>query len=210
MTALLLLVTIFALAVSAFCSGSETGFLSVRRERVLHIARAGGARAKIIFRAISDLGRTTTAILVGNNLANVTYSSCISALGARMFADSLIVDSILSVCAAIILLFIGEFLPKLLCSARPLRQLLRMAPAWSIFERIFVPVGSVVQCLIEWMMPRKGEKSRMTPEMVLKVLADRKEGVRLSSIERRLIERLMILRSKGEFITPESLISAID
>lgn len=73
-----------------------------------------------------------------------------------------------------------------------------------------MPVGSVVQCLIEWMMPRKGEKSRMTPEMVLKVLADRKEGVRLSSIERRLIERLMILRSKGEFITPESLISALD
>ncbi len=210
MTIFLFIVAFLALASSAFCSGVEMGFLSVRRGRVLHVAREGGVRAKIILKAISDLGRTTTAILVGNNLANVTYSSSMSALGALLFAESSIMTCIFSLGAAILLLCMGEFLPKLLFSARPLRRLLRLAPIWSIFARIFTPVGSVVQLLIERMTPRKPERAKMTPEKVLKVLEDRKEGVHLSKFERILVERLMILRMKGEFITPESLVSALD
>ena len=71
-TFLLFLIAAGALAVAAFCAGAETGFLSVGRGRVLHVARAGSARAKIVFTAIFNLGRTTTALLVGNNLASVT------------------------------------------------------------------------------------------------------------------------------------------
>ena len=71
-TFLLFLVAVGALTVAAFCAGAETGFLSVGRGRVLHVAREGSARAKIVFTAIFNLGRTTTALLVGNNLASVT------------------------------------------------------------------------------------------------------------------------------------------
>ena len=71
-TFLLFVAAVAALAAAAFCAGAETGFLSVGRGRVLHAAREGSARAKIVFSAIFDLGRTTTALLVGNNLASVT------------------------------------------------------------------------------------------------------------------------------------------
>ncbi len=210
MTVVLFVVAVLALAASAFCSGVEMGFLSVSRGRVLHVAREGGLRAKVIFKAISDLGRTTTAILVGNNLANVTYSSSMSALGALLFPESSIMTLIFSFGAAILLLFMGEFLPKLLCSARPLRRLLHLAPIWSVFAKIFVPIGSVVQLLIEHVASKKPERAKMTPENVLKVLEDRKEGVHLSKFERMLVERLMILRMRGEFVTPESLVSVLD
>ena len=211
MIAFLLLVTALgALALAAFCAGSETGFLSVRRERVLHAARAGGVRAKVVFAAISNLGRTTTALLVGNNLANVTYSSSAAALTARLVGASRIGSIVASLVVALLLLMLGEFLPKLFCSARPLRRTLLLAPYWRIFERVFVPVGALVQRVIERLMPKSEMKPKMTPEAVLKILEDRKDGVRLSDFESALIGRIMVLRAKGEFIVPEAVLSALD
>ena len=52
--------------------------------------------------------------------------------------------------------------------------------------------------------------SKMTPEAVLKILEDRKDGVRLSDFESALIGRIMVLRAKGEFIVPEAVLSALD
>ena len=210
MTILLFLVVVLALAMAAFCAGCETGFLSVRRGRVIHMAREGGARAKIIYEAISNMGRTTTALLVGNNLAAVCYSSASSALVAALFADSPAMQFVLSTVSALAILFLGEFLPKLFCSARPLRRLLRLAPFWPFFAKVFAPVGTLVQWIVERLMPRREAKARMTPEAVLKILEDRKDGVRLSDFESVLIRRIMQLRSKGEFVVPDTLLPALD
>ena len=209
-TFLLFLVAIAALAVAAFCAGAETGFLSVGRGRVLHMAREGGARAKIIFSAVFDLGRTTTALLVGNNLASVTYSAATAALTARLCGSSRIGSAISSLVVALVLLMLGEFLPKLFCAASPLRRLLALAPYWKVFSRIFVPVGTIVQAIVERLMPKRDSKFRMTPEFVLKILEDRKDGVKLSDFERALIHRIMELRAKGEFVIPETLLPALD
>jgi len=210
MSVLLLLVAAAALAAAAFCAGAETGFMSVRRGRVLHMAREGGARATVLYAAISDLGRTVTALLVGNNLASVTYSSAMAALTARVFADRSLAQAVASFLVALVLLMLGEFLPKLFCAARPLRRLLQLAPYWSVFARVFVPVGSLVQVIIERLMPQKEVKVRVTPEAILKILDDRKDGVKLSDLESALIGRILKLRANGEFIIPENLLSAVD
>ena len=210
MTILLFLVVVLALAMAAFCAGCETGFLSVRRGRIIHMAREGGARAKIIYEAISNMGRTTTALLVGNNLAAVCYSSASSALVAALFADSPAMQFVLSTMSALAILFLGEFLPKLLCAARPLRRLLWLAPAWRMFARVFAPVGAAVQLVMERVLPKRETKQKMTPESVLKILKDRKDGVKLSDFESALIGRIMVLRAKGEFVVPETLLTALD
>ena len=209
-TFLLFLIAAAALALAAFCAGAETGFLSVRRGRVLHMAREGGVRAKIVYTAISDLGRTTTALLVGNNLASVTYSAAAAALTARLFGSSRIGSILASLVVALLLLMLGEFLPKLFCSTRPLRRMLALAPYWAVFARVFVPVGALVQRVIERLMPKQEAKPKMTPETVLKILEDRKDGVRLSDLESALIGRIMVLRAKGEFVVPETLLPALD
>ena len=209
-TFLLFIVAAAALAVAAFCAGAETGFLSVGRGRVLHASRVGSARAKIVFTAIFNLGRTTTALLVGNNLASVTYSAATAALTARLFGSSRIMSAISSLVVALLLLVLGEFLPKLFCAARPLRRMLALAPYWEVFARIFVPVGTVVAAVVERLMPKREARVRMTPEFVLKILEDRKDGVKLSDFESVLIRRLMQLRAKGEFVVPDTLLPALD
>ena len=88
--------------------------------------------------------------------------------------------------------------------------MLGLAPYWKVFAKIFVPVGSVVQRIIERLMPKHEAKPRMTPEVVLKILEDRKDGVKLSDFESVLIRRILQLRAKGAFVTPDALLSALD
>jgi len=206
----LIIVTIGALALAAFCAGAETGFLSIRRGRLIHLVRAGGRRAAILHTAYQNLGQTTTALLVGNNLASVTYSSASAALSSVLFADAPAARSVWGVCAAFAILYLGEFAPKLLCASRPLRRMLALAPFWKAFSPVFVPVGAVILQLIGRFIPKREGGIRVTPDIVLKILADRKDGVKLSNLEGVLIGRILELRSKGSLVTPDSLLPVLD
>ena len=211
MSAVLLALAMFvSLVAAAFCAGIETGFLSVSRGRILHMARQGGARAKIVQRALAELPRTLTALLVGNNLAAVSYSSASAALSASAFAGAPAAQAAWGAAAAFAMLCIGEFLPKLFLSARPLSRTLALAPCWKAASRALVPFGSVVQSAISRFLPRREPRARMTPEAVLKILEDRRDGVRLTDFESALVGRIMVLRARGEAVTPESLLSALD
>ena len=81
---------------------------------------------------------------------------------------------------------------------------------WRQFARVFAPVGAAVQLVVERVLPKREAKQKMTPESVLKILQDRKDGVKLSNFESALIGRIMALRAKGEFVVPETLLSALD
>ncbi|MBQ3290038.1 MAG: DUF21 domain-containing protein [Kiritimatiellae bacterium] len=207
---LLALAMLVSLVAAAFCAGAETGFLSVSRGRILHMARQGGAHAKIVQRALSDLPRTMTALLVGNNLAAVSYSSASAELSAVVFAGAPVVQAAWGAAAALAMICLGEFLPKLFLSARPLSRTLALAPFWRVMSRVLVPLGSVLQSAISRFLPRREPKVRMTPQTVLRILEDRKDGVKLTDFESALVGRIMVLRARGSAVTPESLLAALD
>ena len=138
---LLFLAAVAALAGSAFCSGAETGFLSVSRERVLHLAREGGVKAAKVQKALADMARTTTTLLIGNNLTSVGYSSAFAALSARISGSSATASAILGFVGAFILLYCAEFMPKLLFAARPLRRILLVAGAYEVLAAVLKPAA---------------------------------------------------------------------
>ncbi len=207
---LLVLLALFALAWSAFCSGAETGFLSVSRERILHLAHEGGRKAKKVQRAVQDMGRTTTTILIGNNLANVTYSAATAALSVRLFGENATVRAVWSFLAAFTVLYTSEFMPKLLCAARPLRRILRLAGAYEVMAKLLSPLTALALWFTDLFVPRKeAARERLTANDLLRILQDRKDGVCLSDFESALISRLIVLRAKGKPITPEDILSAL-
>jgi CBS domain containing-hemolysin-like protein len=210
MTAALFIAAVLALALSAFCSGSESGLLSVSRGRLLHMAREGGRRAGIIHAAVNDIQLAMTTILVGNNLANVMFSSVLAALSERLLPGSALAHAVWGTVVAVIMLVFGEFMPKLFLSARPLRRLLMLAPAWKVFYRVFRPFGFCMYSAVNRLLPRREQRVKVTPETVLQILQDRKDGVKLSELECALIGRIMVLRAKGAKVTPESLLEAVD
>lgn len=209
MVFLLAVVALLALAGSAFCSGAETGFLSVSRERILHLAHEGGRKAKKVQRALQDMGRTTTTILIGNNLANVTYSAATAALSVRLFGENATGRAVWSFLAAFTVLYTSEFMPKLLCAARPLRRILRLADAYEVMAKALTPLTFLAMKFTDLFVPRKETRYKLTANDLLRILQDRKDGVCLSDFESALITRLVVLRAKGQPITPEAILSAL-
>lgn len=211
--ALLVLAMAVALAVAAFCAGSETAFLSVSRGRLLHLAREGSAAAKIVKAAIDDMTATMTSLLVGNNLAAVVFSSASAALSARLFVDSAVARTVWSVAAAFTVLYLSEFLPKLLCSTRPLRRILALARPYRVFAFVMAPLTAVATAITSLAAGRARRTDAQPPVTVhdlLRILEDRKNGVRLTDFESALISRILVLRRKGQPVTPDALLRALD
>ena len=208
-TFLLVLIALLALAWSAFCSGAETGFLSVSRERILHLAHEGGRRAQKVQRVLQDMGRATTTILIGNNIANVTYSTATAALISRLLADHATAAGACSFLAAFTVLYTSEFMPKLLCAARPLRRILKLVGPYEVMAKILSPLTAIAMFLTDLFVPRRETNYRLTAGDLMRILQDRKDGVCLSDFESALITRLIVLRVKGRKITPEDILSAL-
>ena len=206
---LLVIAAVAMLALTAFCAGAETAFLSVSRERILHLAREGGRKAKIIQKALSVMPRTMTTLLIGSNLASVAYSSATAALAGVLFSQRATASALWSFGAAFTILYVAEFLPKLLCAARPLRRILAMAPAYRALNVILQPLTSLGMKLTDLFVPRREAKRALTSADLLRILQDRKDGVCLSDIESALITRIIVLRVKGKAITPDAILSAL-
>ena len=205
----LAIATIVSLLFSAFFSGTETGFLSVSRERILHLSREGGRKAKIVQKALSDMGRTTTTLLIGNNIANVSYSSATAALSAELFAKDSMANVVWSLFAAFLVLYASEFMPKLLCSARPLRRSLLLAGPYRVISTVLSPLTAIAMKLTDIFMPDRESKYSLTASDLMRILEDRKDGVCLSNIESALITKILVLRVKGRKMTPEAILSAL-
>ena len=206
---LLFLAAVAALAGAAFCAGAETGFLSVSRERVLHLSREGGVKAAKVQKALADMARTTTTLLIGNNLASVGYSSAFAALSARISGSSATASAILGFAGAFMLLYCAEFMPKLLFAARPLRRILAVAGAYEVLAAALKPAVSLAMRFTDLFMPRRDEKYKLTSADLLRILQDRKDGVCLTDFESALITRIFVLRAKGSPITRESILDAL-
>lgn len=209
--ALLILALVAGLVGAAFCAGAETGFFSLNRGRVLHLAREGSAAAKIVESALKDTARLLSCLLVGNNLASVVFSSASAALAARVFPDAVGARTAWTVCAAFTMLALGEFLPKLFCSTRPLRRTLALAPYYRVLAAVLRPLTAVAQAVTGLFDGKKGPaRDKVTPDDLLQILRDRKDGVRLTDFEGALIARILVLRKKGETVTPDKILSALD
>ena len=209
-SAVLAVLMVLSLALAAFCAGAETGFFSLRKGRVIHLARAGSVAAKTLESAVRNMSETMTSLLVGNNLANVVFSSASAALSARLFPDSACARSACGVVAAFAVLYLSEFLPKLFASARPLRRMLLVAPFYRVFAIVLSPLTRVAVIITGLVAPRAAESEKVTTNDLLRILQDRKDGVRLTDFESALISRILVMRRKGEFITVDNLLRALD
>ena len=206
----LVLASLAALVWAAFCAGAETAFLSVGRERILHLAREGGRKARKVQRALANMGRTTTTLLIGNNIATVAYSSATAALSVELFGHSATMRAIWGFAAAFTVLYVSEFMPKLLCAARPLRRSLALSGAYEAMAELLGPLTALAMKFTDLFVGgRRDEKYSLTAKDLVRILHDRRDGVCLSDFESALVTRIVVLRVKGRPITPEALLSAL-
>ena len=194
----LFVLMVLSMAIAAFCAGVETGFLSVPRVRLLSLVRQSAPRAKRLSRILGDMSRVLTTLLVGNNLAAVLFSTASASLGAHLFAKMPLAHSAWSLVAAVLMLFLGEYLPKLIFASRPLRRSLwASGPYRALAWALALPVSAFsafVRVVFRVRQPRS-LRLGVSRDGLRMLVADRDDATRLTQFERRLIDRVLMLQA---------------
>ncbi|MEM6330689.1 MAG: CNNM domain-containing protein [Planctomycetota bacterium] len=197
------------LALSAFFSGSETGFYRAPRVRLLIDAISGDRIAKGLLWASNNPAAFVATALVGNNVANnVTALAIVMATGA-VFPGVPGAELALTLATTPVVFIFGELLPKQLFFRAPYRLLRRCAPGLMAAGVVF-SAFSVLLWLISRLLQWLSRASTPTVRMALarrelsEVLDEGHAAGLLSPVQRRLAQATFALGNKPlrDFVTP--------
>lgn len=105
-----IIILIILLLLSAFFSSAETALTTVNRIRMRSLAEDGNSRAACVLKVTDDSGKMLSAILIGNNIVNLSASSIATSL-ALDFWGSVGAGIATGILTLLILIF-GEISPK--------------------------------------------------------------------------------------------------
>ena len=141
---ILFIVLIVLLALSAFFSSAETALTTVNRIRIRNLADEGNKNAKIVLKITDDSSKMLTAILIGNNIVNLSAASLTTTLAYSLGGSLVaIANGILTVA---ILLF-GEITPKTMATIHAEKVSLAYAQIIHIFMKIMTPFVFIIKGL---------------------------------------------------------------
>lgn len=140
MTATVLGMGIVGLLLSAFFSGSETGFYQVARTRLVLDALGGDPISRGLLWLTNRPALFIATTLVGNNLANYLLSMAI-VIGTGLLVGGAVAELAAPLILAPVLFVYGELLPKNLFLQAPNRLLRLGGPLFFVFTLLFLPVS---------------------------------------------------------------------
>lgn len=104
------------LACSAFFSSAETALTTVNRIRIRSLADEGDHRAEDVLKITDNMSKMLSAILIGNNIANLSASALATSVTIRLFG-SYAVGVATGILTFLVLIF-GEITPKTIATIR--------------------------------------------------------------------------------------------
>lgn len=123
---------------SAFFSGSEIAFSSAGETRLRLMSEKGERGASTAYKVFCDFDRVLIAVLVGNNLVNITASSLATVVAVRLMGEkgAWVATAVMTV----LIITFGEILPKLIAGGNPERVCLKNAPALRVWSMVLRPL----------------------------------------------------------------------
>lgn len=157
----LLIVFFLSLALSAFFSGAEMAFVSSNKLRLRELSDKGDSRARSLLRLNRHPQNFLAAILIGNNIVNVT-STAIFAYGLESFFNIHSEWLVLGVMAPILIVF-AEMVPKDYCRMRAIPFLLNQVFWLTWLQRLFyAPVRFLFGIVhLFWPSLKRGEDQKL-------------------------------------------------
>lgn len=149
------IIIILMLILSAFFSGSEISFNASNKLRLKKSAEAGHGTAALAYKISENFTAALSAILIGNNLANIAASSVttiiiidiLDGLGLGESANS-IASLIATVVMTVIILIFGEIIPKILAKQHADTVVCWVAYPVRILTFILYPIVFIVMLIV--------------------------------------------------------------
>jgi putative hemolysin len=105
-----IIILIILLLLSAFFSSAETALTTVNRIRMRSLAEDGNPRAARVLKVTDDSGKMLSAILIGNNIVNLSASSIATSLALAIWGS--VGAGIATGILTLLILIFGEISPK--------------------------------------------------------------------------------------------------
>ena len=163
MTVTLVILGILALILlSGFFSSSEMAFSSCNALRMENLRDEGSRRAGVVVKILEHFDDALSAILIGNNLANIGASSLVSVLVILLTGgDSL--TWLGTLILTVVIIIFGESIPKICAKKSANRLALRYSYAVRLLTVLLFPVVwltvRLVWLLTFWLKPDEGENA---------------------------------------------------
>lgn len=113
--AIQVLVLLALIGLSAFFSSAETALVTVNKIRIRNLIDEGDRRALILSKLVEDQGKMLSAILIGNNIVNISASSLSTILVTRWLAGTGLAAFAAGISTGVLTLIVlvfGEITPK--------------------------------------------------------------------------------------------------
>jgi len=141
-------IVLLLLCFSGFFSGSETALTAASRARMHAAERDGDKRAGIVSKLLNMRERLLGGILLGNNMVNILASVLTTAVFTNIFGDGGVALAGATIVMTLLILIFAEVLPKTYAISRPDKMALRVARPIDLIVKMFAPVVSVVQLIV--------------------------------------------------------------
>lgn len=143
------IVIVAMIVCSAYFSASEIAFNASNKLRLRRAAESGETTAKVAYRISENFTLSLSAILIGNNLANIAVSTCTTLIVMQLFSgNDGLASTIATAIVTVVILIFGEIVPKILAKQHADLVVRWVAIPTKILTLILMPIVFVVMLLI--------------------------------------------------------------
>lgn len=193
------LIPIFIVAIivlvllSGFFSGTETAFSCVNKIKLKSYITLGKKNAKAVYKfADEKYDKLVTAILVGNNIVNLTASAIGTILFAMLLANTSaenLSETVSTAALTVLILLFGEITPKYLSSVYPEKMCFFFYPLMQLFYWILWPICKIFDGY-KWLISkifRLKKDETITDEELMSLVDEAEESGTLKEDESELV-----------------------
>ena len=145
-----LVIVIILLSASAFFSSAETALMTSNKLKMRNLAENGDKRAAKVLKVTENTDKMLSAILIGNNIVNLTASSISTALTLKIFGSKLV--GIATGILTFLILVFGEITPKNVASKNAENMALAYIGVISFLVTLLTPVIFIVNTVAKFVI----------------------------------------------------------
>ena len=140
-----IIVFILSLSLSFIFAGFETGLVSLNKYKVSHSPNNKNFKLKSLVNLLDNQSVVISSVLIGNNFSLVLLQWSFTLIVTAIFGT--VSDSIISPILTIIVLMLGELLPKSLFRIYSYKLTLFFAPFIYLFKQMCLPIVKVIDII---------------------------------------------------------------
>ena len=207
--AMQIIVLVILLLLSAFFSSAETCLTTVNKIRIRSLAEDGNKRAKVVLEITENSGNLLSAILIGNNIVNLSASALTTTIAYKLGGSAVALAT--AIITVLILLF-GEITPKTIASTHAEKLSLFYAYPVRLIMWIITPISIVINAISRVIffilrIDPNAKSDAMTEDEIRTIVDESHESGVIEEEEREMINNVFDL---GEAKAKEVMVPRVN